>query len=67
MPVDFVSHYMGIACGVLRLPPRDFWQATPLEITMAYHGFEIFHGLKDGFSDDDARYLRALLDEKNKV
>jgi uncharacterized phage protein (TIGR02216 family) len=50
---------MQLGLGVLRLPPRDFWQATPREIAAAFDGGHAgplardeFDGLMQLFPDE---------------
>lgn len=64
---EFITNAMGAACGVMGWSPDDFWQATPFDFLNAWHGFEIFHGLKpaNDLSHDDVRELRKLLNENS--
>jgi len=66
----FISNAMGAACGVMGWAAQDFWQATPFDFMNAWHGFEMFHGLKkaDDLSHHDVLRLRQLLEEnKNGI
>ncbi len=51
------------AMGVLGWSPRDFWEATPADVRLAWHGWCDVHGINSTNSPCDRATFDVLLQQ----